>query len=91
MGTGDFEILLRLKHAPPAGLRLRALFPTVPLTQPPRSRAVARPGQRGWLPRAPAADDRRGLLVSVTPAGRTLLRRAMTVPSRLSVICCPTR
>jgi len=86
MGTGDFEILLRLKHAPPAGLRLRALFPAA------RSRAVARPGQRGRLPRAPAADDRRGLLVSVTPAGRTLLRRAVTVPSRLSVmICCSTR
>ena len=50
-----------------------------PLTQPSLSRAVARLGQRGWLSRAGAADDRRGVLITITPAGRHVLRSAVPV------------
>src|SRR5205807_7106738 len=73
LNINDFEILLRLDHAPPAGLRLTELNAAIPLTQPSLSRAVARLGQRGWLSRAGAAHDRRGVPIAMTPARRHLL------------------
>jgi DNA-binding MarR family transcriptional regulator len=75
----EFEILLRLDHAPPPGLRLTELNAAIALTQPSLSRAVARLGHRGWLSRAGSPDDRRGVLVSITQAGREVLRRAVPV------------
>jgi DNA-binding MarR family transcriptional regulator len=75
----DFQILLRLDRVPGPGLRLGELNSAVPLTQPALSRAVTRLAERGCLQRAGAAQDRRGVLVTVTPAGRALLRRAIPV------------
>jgi DNA-binding MarR family transcriptional regulator len=79
ISINDFEILLRLDHVPPPGLRLGELTPAVRLTQPSLSRAVARLGRRGWLSRSGALDDRRGVLVAITPAGQEVLRRAAGV------------
>jgi DNA-binding MarR family transcriptional regulator len=79
LSINDFEILLRLDHAPPPGLRLTQLNAVIPLTQPSLSRAVARLAQRGWLSRAGSADDRRGVLISITQAGREVLRRAVPI------------
>ncbi len=79
LSINDFEILLQLDHAPAPGLRLAELNAAIPLTQPSLSRAVARLGQRGWLSRAGAADDRRGVLITITPAGRHVLRSAVPV------------
>jgi DNA-binding MarR family transcriptional regulator len=76
LSINDFEILLQLERAPAPGLRLTELNAAIPLTQPSLSRAVARLGQRGWLSRAGAADDRRGVLI---PAGRDVLRSAVPV------------
>ena len=77
--SNGFEILLRLDSAPPPGLRLGELHSVVRLTQPSLSRAVARLGRSGWLTRADAPDDGRGVLVSITPDGRDVLRRAARV------------
>lgn len=79
MGISEFEILLRLERVPPPGLRLGELCPAVRLTQPSLSRAVARLGRRGWVSRAGAPDDRRGVLVAISPSGRQVLRRAVPV------------
>ena len=79
LSINDFEILLRLDHAAPQGLRLTELNAAIPLTQPALSRTVARLGKRGWLSRAGAADDRRGVLITITAAGRDLLRSAVPV------------
>jgi len=79
LSINDFEILLRLDHAPAPGLRLTELNAAIPLTQPSLSRAVARLGQRGWLSRAGAADDRRGVLLTITAAGKDVLRSAVPV------------
>jgi DNA-binding MarR family transcriptional regulator len=73
----DFEILLRLDQQD--SLRLGDLRPAVPLTQPSLSRAVARLAERGCLTRSGAPADRRGILISITPAGRDLLRAAIPV------------
>jgi DNA-binding MarR family transcriptional regulator len=78
----DFEILLRLDHAPGPGLRLGELNAAVPLTQPALSRAVARLAERGCLARAGAPQDRRGVLIAITPAGRQLLHAAIPVHAR---------
>lgn len=83
LSINDFEILLRLDHLPPPGLRLGELSSAVRLSQPSLSRTVARLDQRGWLSRAGAADDRRGVLVAITPAGRDVLRRAAGVHAQI--------
>jgi DNA-binding MarR family transcriptional regulator len=75
----DFEILLRVDRAPKDGVRLGELLSAVPLTQPALSRAVARLGERGCLSRAGAPGDRRGVLITITPAGRDLLAEAVPV------------
>lgn len=82
MGINDFEILLLLQRVPLPGTRLGDLHSAVRLTQPSLSRAVARLERRGWLSRAGAADDRRGVLVTISPAGQDVLRRAAPVHAR---------
>jgi DNA-binding MarR family transcriptional regulator len=83
LSINDFEILLRLEQVPAPGLRLGELSPAVRLTQPSLSRAVARLERRGWLRRAGAADDRRGVVVASTPAGWDVLRRAASVHAQI--------
>jgi DNA-binding MarR family transcriptional regulator len=75
----DFEILLQLDHEPGPGLRLSELNAVVRLTQPALSRAVARLADRGCLSRAGAPQDRRGVIIAITSAGRDLLRAAVPV------------
>ncbi len=79
LSINDFELLLRLDRAPPPGLRLGELSSAVRLTQPSLSRAASRLEQHGWLSRVGDPDDRRGVLVSITPAGRGALGRAAPV------------
>jgi DNA-binding MarR family transcriptional regulator len=82
LSTNEFEILLRVDHTGPPGMRLGSLNTAVPLTQPSLSRAVARLAGRGWLSRAGAPGDRRGVVVTLTPAGQEALRRAIPVHAR---------
>jgi DNA-binding MarR family transcriptional regulator len=82
LSINDFEILLRLDQVPPPGLRLGELRTAVPLTQPALSRAVARLSDRGWLRRTSAADDRRGVLITITVTGQEILGLAIPVQAR---------
>ncbi len=82
LGITDFEILLRLDQAAPPGMRLGGLNSAIRLTQPALSRAVTRLEHRGYLTRACPADDRRGVLIFITPAGQETLRRAVPVHAR---------
>jgi DNA-binding MarR family transcriptional regulator len=82
ISINDFEILLRLEPVPPPGLRPGELSTAAPLTQPALSRAVTRLSDRGWLQRANAVNDRRGILIAITPAGRAILGRAVPVYAR---------
>lgn len=75
----DFEILLQVDAAGEPGVRLGELSAAVPLTQPALSRAVTRLCGRGCTSRAGVPQDRRGILIAITPAGRDLLRRAVPV------------
>src|SRR5580700_1172647 len=79
LSINEFQILLRADRAPEAGVRLGELSSAVRLTQPSLSRAVARLERHGWLRRAGAPGDGRGVLVSVTASGREVLARGSAV------------
>ena len=79
LSINEFQILLRADRAPAAGVRLGELRSAVRLTQPSLSRAVARLERHGWLHRAGAPGDGRGVLVSVTASGRAVLAQCSTV------------
>ncbi|RBM21451.1 MarR family winged helix-turn-helix transcriptional regulator [Streptomyces sp. PT12] len=81
--VNDFEVLVRLSAAPPPGLRLKDLAPAVRLTQPSLSRLVARLESGGLVARSGAPDDRRGVLITLTPAGRAALEEAVPIQTRI--------
>ena len=82
LSINEFQILLRVGGGPAPGVRLGELCPTVRLTQPSLSRAVARLERHGWLRRAGAPGDGRGVMVTITPAGREVLSRGTSVHAR---------
>ena len=79
LSVNEFQILLRVDRAPGAGVRLGDLCSAVRLTQPSLSRAVARLERHGWLRRAGAPGDGRGVMVTMTTSGREVLGRGSTV------------
>ncbi len=83
LSVNEFEMLLRLDRAPGRRLRLGELNEAIPLTQPALSRAVTRLAERGWLERAGAPDDGRGVLILLTAAGEAALRVAVPVHARV--------
>ncbi len=79
LSINEFQILLRVDRSPEPGVRLGELCTAVRLTQPSLSRAVARLERHGWLRRAGAPGDGRGVMVALTAAGREVLARASGV------------
>ncbi|MGK5529455.1 MarR family winged helix-turn-helix transcriptional regulator [Streptomyces sp. URMC 129] len=79
----DYEVLVRLDGAPPPGLRVRDLAPAVRLTQPSLSRLLVRLAQQDLVTRTGDPDDRRGVLVALTPAGKAALDRAVPLQARI--------
>lgn len=66
----EFEVLLFLAVFSPAGeLRMAQLIEQAPLSQSRVSRLVADLAARGLVERSPAAEDGRGVMVKITPAG----------------------
>jgi DNA-binding MarR family transcriptional regulator len=79
LSVNEFEILLRLHGAAGARLRLSELNEFIPLTQPALSRAVTRLAGRGYVGRAGAPGDGRGVLVILLPPGAAALAAAIPV------------
>src|SRR6202042_2046184 len=69
LSINEFQLLLRVDRGPEAGVRLGELCSSVRLTQPSLSRAVARLERHGWVRRAGAPGDGRGVLVSGAVSG----------------------
>ncbi|WP_255595468.1 MarR family winged helix-turn-helix transcriptional regulator [Cellulomonas sp. C5510] len=69
----EYDVLFTLSTAPD-GLRLRDLGESSLLSQPSLSRMVERLEEAGWVRRAPAPGDRRGVVVALTEAGAALQR-----------------
>lgn len=69
----EYDVLFTLSTAPD-GLRLRDLAESGLLSQPSLSRMVERLEDAGWVRRAPAPGDGRGVLVTLTDEGAALQR-----------------
>jgi DNA-binding MarR family transcriptional regulator len=79
LSANDFDVMLRLRAALPGGVRVAELGTVVRLSQPAVSRMVMRLEHRGLLARSGASDDRRGVIVALTPAGDELLSKAIPI------------
>ena len=71
-----YEVLIYLDAAPNDQLRMSELASSVLLSQSGLTRLVDRLERDGLVVREPCPDDRRGLLASITPAGRERLAEA---------------
>jgi DNA-binding MarR family transcriptional regulator len=69
----EYDVLFTLSGVP-GGLRLRDLAESSLLSQPSLSRMVERLEDAGWVRRAPAAGDGRGVVVALTAEGAALQR-----------------
>jgi DNA-binding MarR family transcriptional regulator len=72
----DYAILAVLSEAPAGVLRMSALATGTGTSQSRLSHAVRRLEERGWLERRRCAEDGRGALAALTPAGRAVLTAA---------------
>lgn len=74
LGVSEFEVLEQLAETPAAGdspaRRMQELGDRVQLSQSALSRVVARLERDGLVQRTMCADDRRGIYVMLTDAGR---------------------
>lgn len=71
----EYDVLFTLSSADHGRLRLGDLNERILLAQPSLSRLVDRLEQRGLVRREVPADDRRGTLVCLQPAGAEIQRR----------------
>lgn len=78
----QYEVLLRLKQAPEAAMRMSELAEKVYLSPSGVSRAVDQLERRGLVERRVCASDRRGFLAVLTEKGQTRLRAAAKVHVR---------
>ncbi|MER7579162.1 MarR family transcriptional regulator [Kitasatospora sp. NPDC097691] len=80
LGMSEFEVLERLVEGCDAGgghaLRVSELAPTVHLSQSALSRLIARLEKAGLVTRAMCEADRRGIVLTLTEAGRDRYEQA---------------
>ncbi|QIS09757.1 MULTISPECIES: MarR family winged helix-turn-helix transcriptional regulator [Nocardia] len=76
LSTADYELLVALSAAPGDCLRAKELAAEVCWEKSRLSKHLSRMAGRGLVDRRPAADDARGILVRLTPAGRRALENA---------------
>jgi DNA-binding MarR family transcriptional regulator len=87
LGASDFEVLDVLAGDPQDGgcaFRVQELADRVHLSQSALSRLVARLEKEGLVDRDACSEDRRGVRVAITPAGRERYARAR--PGHLAVL-----
>ena len=70
----EYDVLFTLARGPEVGLRLNELNKDVLISQPSLSRMVDRLESQGLVAKKPSVGDRRGLLITLTPAGAQLQR-----------------
>ncbi|MFL6074432.1 MAG: MarR family winged helix-turn-helix transcriptional regulator [Mycobacteriales bacterium] len=83
LGVSEFEVLDRLAETPQKQ-RVQELAEAVHLSQSALSRTVARLEKEGLVDRCLCTEDRRGIWVSLTEAGRA--RHAAAQPTQRAVL-----
>jgi DNA-binding MarR family transcriptional regulator len=71
----QFEILMNLSIAGDAGIRMAQLADALIVSRSGLSYQVAQLESRGWITRKRSADDERGVVAHITPAGERMRRR----------------
>ena len=84
LGVSDFEVLDRLAECPDGKIRAQDLAESVHLSQSALSRMIGRLEQHGLVGRSLCDDDRRGIYVCLTDAGRRL--HAEALPTQRAVL-----
>jgi DNA-binding MarR family transcriptional regulator len=78
IGRGDFDVLATLRRAgSPFSLSPKALTTSLMLTSGGMTGRLDRLEKRGLVVRSPDPADRRGLTITLTPAGRELVDQAV--------------
>jgi DNA-binding MarR family transcriptional regulator len=78
LALADFDVLIQLAMAG-GRLRMTELADRTLVSRSGMTRRVARLVEEALVRRAPHADDRRGIVVELTPAGRRTLKKALPV------------
>ncbi|WP_330232593.1 MarR family winged helix-turn-helix transcriptional regulator [Nocardia sp. NBC_00508] len=76
LSLADYELMVALSAAPGGCLRAKELATGVCWEKSRLSKHLARMDARGLVERRPAEEDARGIIVQLTPEGRTALERA---------------
>lgn len=84
LATSEFEVLMRLSRSPGGALRMTDLAGQAALSTSGLTRLVDRLEHRGLVARQACPTDRRGLLATITPAGRELVLDML--PEHLALI-----
>jgi DNA-binding MarR family transcriptional regulator len=71
----QFEILMNLSSAGAAGIRMAQLADALIVSRSGLSYQVAQLESRRWITRERSADDERGVVAHITPAGERMRRR----------------
>jgi|SRR5450755_3458166 DNA-binding MarR family transcriptional regulator len=78
LDSGWFDVLATLRRVgPPYRLRPTDLANTLMLTSSGATKRLDRLQEAGFITRLPDPDDRRGILIALTPKGRALVDRAV--------------
>jgi DNA-binding MarR family transcriptional regulator len=84
LGVTEFEVLERLTENPEHRFRVQELAESVHLSQSALSRMIGRLEQHGLVGRSLCDNDRRGIYVCLTDAGRR--RHAEALPTQRAVL-----
>jgi DNA-binding MarR family transcriptional regulator len=84
LGVTEFEVLERLAENPGHQFRVQELAESVHLSQSALSRLIGRLEQHGLVGRSLCDNDRRGIYVCLTDAGRR--RHAEALPTQRAVL-----
>jgi DNA-binding MarR family transcriptional regulator len=84
LGVTEFEVLERLAENPGHQFRVQELAESVHLSQSALSRMIGRLEQHGLVGRSLCDNDRRGIYVCLTDAGRR--RHAEALPTQRAVL-----
>jgi DNA-binding MarR family transcriptional regulator len=84
LGVTEFEVLERLAENPGHQFRVQELAESVHLSQSALSRMIGRLEQHGLVQRSLCDNDRRGIYVCLTDAGRR--RHAEALPTQRAVL-----
>jgi DNA-binding MarR family transcriptional regulator len=73
----QFEILMNLYNAGDSGIRMAQLADALIVSRSGLSYQVAQLESRGWITRQRSADDERGVVARITPAGERMRQRVL--------------